>query len=56
MVIYTLQLCRSLENRLMRNNYYIHSNEQPGGLDKSFWAGAFMFQYLLQGSIQKWMI
>ena len=24
-------------------------------LDKSFWAGAYLFQYLLQGSMQTWM-
>ena len=32
----------------------------PGRLDKSFWVGAYLFQYLfthlLQGSTQKWLI
>ena len=36
--------------------YCIHSNKRPGSLDKSFWVGAYFFQYLLKGSTHKWMI
>ena len=36
--------------------YRIHSNKGPGRLDKSFWVGAYLFQYLLKGSTPKWMI
>ena len=28
----------------------------PRRLDKLFWVGSYLFQYLLQGSTQKWMI
>ena len=34
----------------------IHSNKRPGHLDKSFWMGAYLFQYLLQRSTLKFMI
>ena len=30
--------------------YFIHSNKRPRCLDKSFWVGAYVFHYLLQGS------
>ena len=36
--------------------YSINSSKSPGCLDKSFWVGACVFQYLLQGSTQKWTI
>ena len=37
-------------------HYRIHSNKSLGHLDKSFWVGAYLFQYMLKGSTQKWMI
>ena len=44
-------------NTFMKNNIYrIHSNKRPGHLDKSFRVGTYLFQYLLQGSTQKFMI
>ena len=36
--------------------YRIHSSKRPGRQDKSFWVGAYLFHYLLQGSTPKRMI
>ena len=36
--------------------FYVLYSFQSGCLDKSVWMGAYLFQYLLQGSTQKWMI
>ena len=42
--------------QILKFNYSIHSNRRPGCLDKSFWVGAYLFQYLLQGLTQKLII
>ena len=36
--------------------YRIHSNKHLGYLGKSFWVGAYLFQYLLQRSTKKCII
>ena len=36
--------------------YRIHSNKRLGHLDKSFQVGAYLFQFMLQGSTKKFMI
>ena len=52
------QVCTWKKSHWMRIlcTYHIHSNKRPGHLDKLFRVGAYLFQYLLQGSTQKFMI
>ena len=46
----------ALRLSVSRPYYHIYSNKRPGHLDKSFWVGAYLFQHLLQGLTQNWMI
>ena len=37
-------------------DYHIYSNMHPGHVGKSFWVGAYLFKYQLQGSTWKLII